>query len=241
MKLNHRRLSKEDGVTWKGRLRRETAGASIAWHFIHIPKTAGSSFQFDSERFMAIGDTLKGSMEHSLAGTPGPIEHMVVLLRRPRAQVLSQFLECKYDSWFTKRTGSSFPGFGQLSEPLQGFAEWTEHFTKAGPGGDGGLRFSYQCYNPWNLQSRYLTSSKQDWRVHVSSGPAESMPVLDEAKAKLKQVAVVGLAEHYEASLCLLMFRYVCCMYVCIIYIIYESISDASTILLMPCPGRQEV
>ena len=78
--------------------------------FVHIPKTAGMSFRFTTND---AGDfdtphTEKCLTElveqYSQAHPDDGYPFVSTFLRAPRAHVLSEFLECKYDNWVRNST-----------------------------------------------------------------------------------------------------------------------------------------
>ena len=124
-----RRLSAQDFKTFQGTL---PAGGRQrpARHMtlVHIPKTAGSSFLEDSPGFMLRGDSLVGNLEKSWCYTRAvqkkAAEAMIVIVRSPHAQIVSQFLECKYDGWGKRVTrGTKFPR-GTAGDVFSGLDAW---------------------------------------------------------------------------------------------------------------------
>ena len=100
-----------------------------SWSYIHVPKTAGDSFMTLSSRHMPTGSSLQGNEEKSYSLTTPKSNPMVLFLREPTEHVLSQFLECKYDSWGQKQTnGTAFPGLMNKDDTMAGFDEWIQHF-----------------------------------------------------------------------------------------------------------------
>ena len=105
---------------------------------------------------MRKGSTMHGNYEQTIFIIPSKRENTVVFLRDPYRHVLSQYMECKYDTWGQQVTrGTGFPGTHKMEEVLGGFEEWVRHFVK-GKAILGG-RGAYNCYNPWNMQARYLS------------------------------------------------------------------------------------
>lgn len=90
-------LSREDLSPVAGKLPR-SAGLSApeGWHmvFVHIPKSAGASFQRDVGGWIPEGTSVKGNMEHTLAHSRKrhPNRPAIVFLRHPWKHVLSQFM-----------------------------------------------------------------------------------------------------------------------------------------------------
>eukprot|EP00435_Cladocopium_sp_Y103_P068051 s1434_g31.t1 len=163
-----------------------------------------------------------------LRGTPhGDSQIDVVIFRSPLAHVLSQFVECKYDFWGSMASaGTAFPS---RPGRYGGLAEWINHFIELKDAPlDGALPDTeeqgshechaiyqqllpqpfgkewaqiadYRCYNPWNMQTRYLATG---WS---HSAPFNSFePNLQTAVGALNRAQIVGLSEFYVESLCLL-------------------------------------
>lgn len=183
------------------------------FHYIHIPKTAGESFMLDSPQHIGIGSTLQGNREKTYYETPelflddddsNTTHYSVVFLRNPTSHVLSQFLECKYDPYFRKIV-NDLPGYSSLDNATDGFDEWILRFIELGLNSTYGKSLCYGCYEPWNMQARYLTASgKND--AHIARNYDGRFPSLEEAENNLRKMDVVGITEYYSASLCLLEF-----------------------------------
>ena len=134
--------------------------------------------------------------------------------------VLSQFLHCKYGAGDSDR--AAFPrGPGVYS----GFEEWITHFLQlrdqqqtmaTSMSTTERSKQAFSCYNPWNMQTRYLTSEEQDRAsrcpfklcpCHVAS-VSEFNPDIHLGKRAIQHVVnFVGIADLYVESLCLLHFR----------------------------------
>ena len=61
-----RRLSRSDGVKWRGTLNSSAVVNKYLYVFVHIPKNAGASFMKDSPRHLPRGAILRGSHEKAL-------------------------------------------------------------------------------------------------------------------------------------------------------------------------------
>ena len=130
-----------------------------------------------------------------------------LFLRHPWRHVLSQFLECKYDDWGRKTTaGTSFPR-GDEEVPVDGFDKWATHFLVAREGElrDGSHMDDYSCYNPYNMQSRFLAPAAKTDRIHIRY-KGSSRPSLTQARERLRQMDFLGITDFYQASLCLFQF-----------------------------------
>ena len=122
-----------------------------------------------------------------------------MLLRSPRAHVLSMFKECRYDSWgvsLWKRNISQVPHSGTHQHDFEQWLEWY-------------LRPHYRswlgCYDPWNYQARAMTSSRRN--PHDIGANESYEPSVDSAIASYSEMDWVGIADFYDESLCLLVSR----------------------------------
>eukprot|EP00934_Nitzschia_sp_Nitz4_P007785 Nitzschia sp. Nitz4//scaffold74_size92883//40052//40999//NITZ4_004824-RA/size92883-snap-gene-0.155-mRNA-1//1//CDS//3329557598//7775//frame0 len=159
---------------------------------------------YDSAFFMPKGSTLKGNVES------GYIMSKIAFLRDPVKHIVSQYLECKYDPFFRDAAiNSGFPGITDLDDALKGLDEWVQHFVDGGT--DIGLsdsRFAFHCYDPWNMQSRYFTStSLQREGPHTATFKSDRKPELSTAIQHMEQIDVLGMTEYFGASLCLFQFH----------------------------------
>ena len=134
--------------------------------FIHIPKCAGGSFMHDAKRIVSPTPFLNNS-ERCLADRQSRHDQILaIMLRSPLTHVLSQFLRCKYAPIHLDRT--AFPSGPGL---YGGFEEWITHFLQlrdrqqtmaTSTSITEKAKQAFSCYNPWNMQTRYLTSKKKD-------------------------------------------------------------------------------
>jgi len=128
-----------------------------------------------------------------------PNSFVATLFREPREHVMSQYMECAFDYYWTAptRDEGGVPGSrrgGSFAE--KDFTAWLRHFQAWQP--DMG---DYNCYNPWNMQTRQMicTSADQASPHHVHDGEATEPPV-----PELEQLDFVGVTELYDESWCLL-------------------------------------
>ena len=140
-----------------------------------------------------------------------------VLLRHPRAHLLSMYRHCRYSGWGRWRS-TSFPRNGTL---VAGFGEWLAHFQelrerapRVGRRVAKGLWWTgWGCYHPLDPQTRAMTCENRpgcaencyleampvrtwDWRENATLPPALS---------SLAQAQFAGVTELYDVHLCLLL------------------------------------
>lgn len=152
-----------------------------------------------------------------------PKGQVFTMLRHPRAHILSQYLECKYDAWGKNVTKSTL--FPREGSDEAGLNKWLDHFLKESPSHElhlvNGEDEDFRCYNPWNLQSRYLTRGRPRFMERnpkyaylrylpahhaYSADDRVSSPV--KAAAHLENLAWVGIVQLFHESLCLLEFQF---------------------------------
>eukprot|EP00511_Aplanochytrium_stocchinoi_P002174 CAMPEP_0204830706 /NCGR_PEP_ID=MMETSP1346-20131115/9136_1 /ASSEMBLY_ACC=CAM_ASM_000771 /TAXON_ID=215587 /ORGANISM="Aplanochytrium stocchinoi, Strain GSBS06" /LENGTH=423 /DNA_ID=CAMNT_0051961197 /DNA_START=395 /DNA_END=1663 /DNA_ORIENTATION=+ len=182
--------------------------------FVHIPKTAGSSIIRDGMK--GLHNLLQGNFERSYYTLYEKDAVMLSFFREPRAHVYSQFMHCKYNPYGTHR---NYDGFKKSSNDAKGdsndFEFWLDHFnnpkfqmvdfkTKSlDP-----INTAWDCYNPVNMQARYMTSHCHDSKqCHQGSKNDALEPPLVEAIQNLENLQWFGLTELYEPSLCMLIYQ----------------------------------
>ena len=198
--------------------------------FIHVPKTGGDTFRFTAAN---MGVPVFGQERcYVYMHEEGAVN--AVLFRDPRAHVMSQFAHCFQNPYAIEalRPAWGFPRGGSEGTVWQrwhrGFDTWLEHFSSWRKGVNG----AFNCFNPINMQSRYLTCGKrvrQDREVDTGAermgtpekpGKAfyfqsahfigvEDMPEPDltQLKSRLDSMEMVGVTELMKESLCLLQYK----------------------------------
>jgi hypothetical protein len=158
-----------------------------AFFDLHIPKTAGSSLSVDIKQVLPAGEgywSKERCLLHASPKDPAKGDIDIAYFRDPMSHVYSQFLECKYDEDWKRKT----PGI------FENVTAWLMHFS-AGAEFDNDFR----CYHPYNMQTRALTCKSEDAHHYSSMVPVD----VDMALSNLKSLGFIGIVEHYQASLCL--------------------------------------
>ena len=189
-----RRLSRSDGVKWRGTLNSSAIVNKYLYIFVHIPKNAGASFMKDSPKHLPRGAILKGSHEKALwhgytqhLVQSYPRTRLVLMLRHPMKMVYSQFLMCKYS---IRLQDKGFPRQG--TRVKSGLKLWAQRLLNRN------ATYAFACYHSRDIQTRYLATAQSAWTV------PKHPPMLSKALASLGKAYFVGLAEAYPQSACLL-------------------------------------
>ena len=200
-----------------GLLQRKVARNKAPFFFIHIPKCAGDSFMADARHSVSPTPFLN-NRERCLADrNSGDDQILAIVLRNPVKHVLSQFLHCKYAHPANWRD----PAFPSAPGVYDGFEEWITHFLQlkdrqqtmaTSTSTTKQAKQAFSCYNPWNMQTRYLTSKEED---RARGCPNVLCPCHVASVLELKKnihlgkhviqhlVNFVGIADLYVESLCL--------------------------------------
>ena len=165
----------------------------MSWYLAHIPKTGG---EFLSQQLSAILYNKFSSKEYCNTRTN---VFGIVVLRYPEDHLMSQYIQC-----------ISHPEFGRKRKLLQhpnesvldGFTRWIytawEYRKSLNKSYDPKYRRSfYDCYNPWNLQTRFLTSGYANLTTAMTL--LDSMYLVVGTLERLKDVQ--QLFNVYNASL----------------------------------------
>ncbi|CAJ1400162.1 unnamed protein product [Effrenium voratum] len=182
--------------------------------FVHIAKTAGTSFQVDGGSLVqpAMEFFHNGEACFDVTETLLPNATYAVLFRSPVPHILSQFLHCKE---FVLPAAGFCKSFAE-GDVYEGFDRWVAYFEKLRgkphPTDFEGLRKeAFNCYNPWNMQTRYFAQQTDqeigthEWHCHVTLNSYE--PSAERAKRILtERVHFLGISDMYTETLCLLHF-----------------------------------
>lgn len=200
--------------------------------FVHTPKCGGTSLLHLLNTSRSMGDfdsddwfnpNKPGRWEQCRSQLQTDTNFVVTMVRYPRAHVLSQYLECRYDTWGKSVTTDIFPRNG---DEATDFASWLAIFTNGWNNATGDCH----CYNPWNMQARALTCEEPKWyQPRLSSGisPTELYPASATSSvhhlwadgirdrepgvvrtlSALEEVHFVGVLELFEESWCMLEYQ----------------------------------
>ena len=161
-------------------------------------------------------------MDLSASLWSGKQTSLAITLRNPLKHVLSQFLHCKY----SKQLDQTRPFLPNGTGVYGGLEEWVNHFVELPKDPlpstftfEYVVQQAYACYNPWNMQARYLTQSFTDafqtseiwgdmcqFECHFVSETFE--PNVEIAESALAdKFQFVGLTDLYVETLCLLHYK----------------------------------
>eukprot|EP00927_Polykrikos_kofoidii_P015180 TRINITY_DN16733_c1_g2_i1.p1 TRINITY_DN16733_c1_g2~~TRINITY_DN16733_c1_g2_i1.p1 ORF type:complete len:356 (-),score=36.03 TRINITY_DN16733_c1_g2_i1:29-1096(-) len=180
---------------------RKDATSQVLYH-MHIPKTAGVSFVRDLLTTLpsSVGiysweacypefvNLISGDMGEQLGGLGGGI---VTMLRDPSDQVYSQYRMCFDTDWGKEQMATSSSKGASMS-----FSAWLQHFTTNFTTDD------FNCYHPFNMQTRGFTCQYPEDPHHESDNPEEHG--VGAAVENMIHASFVGITELYQESLCLL-------------------------------------
>tara|TARA_B110001452_G_scaffold265562_1_gene270459 strand:+ start:1155 stop:2159 length:1005 start_codon:yes stop_codon:yes gene_type:complete len=200
----------------------------------HISKAGGSSVNLimasEKQTIYAPEECARKLFDHSWCQLARPRSEAVylVMLRSPRAHVLSQYMECAYSKWGMGVVSKSpeyraFPRHskGQPSgaQLASHFDQWVRHFSPAWTPEQG----NFDCYTPWDFETRYLSCGMPGapdpmadhhgkLRNRSRGNVMDSRQPRDESIA-LKMLntfaehGVVGVTELFDESLCLVRYK----------------------------------
>jgi len=183
---------------------------SKRWGFIHISKCAGTSWMTELLKIIPKLEPPRASgggveWHAAWARKNRPTDYLLVSLKSPRHHAWSVFSNCKYAPyWRDKITrGTGFPRSG--NEPQNDeddFGVWATHIAKNWPKPPAD---SYNCFDPSNFQSHFLTAETSQY-----TGPRHPWPTTPDFSAVNESYwgfDFVGLGEFYHESKCLLFYR----------------------------------
>lgn len=153
--------------------------------FVHIPKTAGSSFGKDAKWVLPKGigmfssESCLSSIERAVSS---PNKTIGTFVRHPTSHVYSQFLELKDNRW----GAGSVKNYGNVTQWLKSFISNDNIIKEHHP----------SAYHPWNMQSRFFLCKGRGQRYQDVDN--------DQAIPIMKATTFVGITEHYQESMCLL-------------------------------------
>ena len=192
--------------TFASKIRKMAQKSMEKWNILHIPKTAGSSVVRDLEKITTVGVRIYHRYPRLMAKEL-PYKYIrnlsgktFTMFRNPVTHLMSLFLQCKYGKWGIEVTnGTSFPRV--MNETTGGFSTWVDHFL------NGPFLNDFNCYNPWNMQTRYLTMAYNKSRGYLQAHHLfENIPKEPNEKDGydvLRDIESFGMKEFYRETLCL--------------------------------------
>ena len=151
-------------------------------------------------------------------------KRIAMFVRSPRDHVLSQFVHC-FHSRSRKHSATVFLKDDMIQDMTSGFLRWLDHFaTIKGQSGcvntlhsdcnpwnfsecdeqykECRIHHDFNCYNPNNMQARYITCDRAQPYAGHYIGNETATPDLRQALKTLQLVKFVGITELYSASVC---------------------------------------
>eukprot|EP00747_Dinoflagellata_sp_TGD_P036124 gnl/TRDRNA2_/TRDRNA2_138287_c0_seq2.p1 gnl/TRDRNA2_/TRDRNA2_138287_c0~~gnl/TRDRNA2_/TRDRNA2_138287_c0_seq2.p1 ORF type:complete len:328 (-),score=30.73 gnl/TRDRNA2_/TRDRNA2_138287_c0_seq2:66-1049(-) len=184
-------------------------------YHLHTPKTAGVSFFGDAGLILTGGSehqpprslySIEGCYEWAhvlnMSSLQGRIKATAVMVRSPRAHVLSQYLSCASEDRPPEVRVVVPATFEAWIRGWMVLAEQGKHVGDFLPGARAWAPFAesllpFGCYSPINLQSHHLSCVKPF--LYETRGTAVELAIKN-----MRDSWFVGLVERYEVSLCLL-------------------------------------
>jgi hypothetical protein len=194
--------------------------------FVHIPKSGVSSLEaslwggtlktFLGERdFVSNEDCLYFSPKCPQGGCGS---HQMAMMREPRSQAFSSYLECAYhvDGWVAEENVTvpvSHQKDANLSHSQQfkldvvAFNEWLDHFNSSWQSNhDSPQSASFNCFHPGDIATRYL-SERGGIPCHYSDKRMRSAADYKVATLNMRQLFYIGLTEEFDLSKCMLIYQ----------------------------------
>lgn len=183
--------------------------------YIHIPKCAGASFHRDIlPLFSNLNSPGRKNDEQCFGKVLRQMPNTKIwltMLRSPRQHVISQHLHCKWSPLGRRLTsGTNFPRTGSFEGDLE---QWVHHFEKPE------VRDDFGCFNPWNMQTRFLTCDAADVNCDAPAGGEGcvdvslayhnygAQPTLEVAEGFYDKISFAGIVELYNVSRCVLKYK----------------------------------
>lgn len=154
---------------------------------LHTPKVAGCSVVEDLSTLIGRKEVFSNELCFSSASR-GLYKDTVVMVRRPRDHVLSQYEFCKAATDLAYRfivwKHQGLPGQKSYHLPSS-FGKWIDEWRYTPRFGDQGIYEDYdQCYCPWNLQTSRLQCDQPNY--------CYPNPDLDKALENMNTATLLG-------------------------------------------------
>mmetsp|Transcript_16923 Transcript_16923/g.20337 ORF Transcript_16923/g.20337 Transcript_16923/m.20337 type:complete len:374 (-) Transcript_16923:230-1351(-) len=197
--------------TLLAKIKRLNEKDSLTARFIHIPKTGGKRIRKKTIHYMnKQSRKVPISHEHDeVTGYKSLYKEGAIhvsFFRDPRALLYAQFLYCKYNPSQQQKLLPGFPsGNHDPQSDQEDFEKWLDHFNISTF--EVGRTTTWNCFNPINVQSRYMTSDCKSWHTCHNSGEFPMEPSSVDALEAVESLDWFGIREYYSESLCLLSYQ----------------------------------
>ena len=171
--------------------------------FVHIPKTAGTTFSALLSIVAHNRNISFVSRQMCYEDLAKQGDYNVVFVRSPFDHVKSQFLECRDDpKWGQRVRAKKFPHTHNESDD---YFSWLQHFNRLDRQQLGSAH-DFRCQDPRNTMTRHLSCTKPQQSGDGGHPPnhALNQPVdLRRAMHNLRSASLIGVTEFMHQSVCL--------------------------------------
>jgi hypothetical protein len=212
--------------------------------FLKLPKTGSSSLKSEIQFFEASMETCFANITQYLKNRNNRNDIIsnkrdnkiniktVTMVRSPRSHAISMYMHCQFSAEqktnfkIKEQNRNIFPLKGEdmkKEDVIRGFDNWLDYMLNMDDTKFINTIDSFDCYTPWNLQSRMMTCNikskhhhgaqiirkgyyneqfQKDNNIHIP----KIEPDWDDVKDIIlsNKMAFIGLTEHYKESVCII-------------------------------------
>lgn len=218
--------------------------------FLKIPKTGSSSLKYEINFFEAAMESCFANITQFIQKNKKNKKNnkniiisnknkeddeinikVVTMIRSPRSHAISMYMHCQYskrNNEMHKQNQNIFPLKGEedmkKEDLIRGFDNWLDYMLNMDDTKFIKKSDSFDCYTPWNLQSRMMTCNIKEHRhtgaqiirndyYHDEKFQKDNNiqipkiePKWDDVKDIIlsNKMAFIGLTEHYKESVCII-------------------------------------